>query len=174
MFQILRAMSLQPLEWEQAVHATGSSAPYVQQVLDAAFARAQAVVVLLSGDDEARLQRQYVCDHDPAFELHLTPQPRPNVLFEAGMALARCPDRTVLLQIGDTRPFSDIAGRHMLRFTGTPETRNALRSRLLAAGCILTDTGSDWLTAGAQYFSAPANATPRLLDLGLDNPKVFD
>jgi predicted nucleotide-binding protein len=176
-FQILRAMGLEPVEWEHAVALTGTNAPYIQQVLDAAFAAAQAVVVLLSGDDEARLRREFVNESDSASEITLTPQARPNVLFEAGMALGRHPDRTILLQIGDLRPFSDIGGRHVINFRGTAENRAALRARLRSAGCAITEYGSDWLTVAADEFANDRSRTQHgkpVLDLVLDNPKVLE
>jgi hypothetical protein len=43
-FQILRAMGLEPIEWEQAVALTGVNAPYIQQILDNAFTAAQALL----------------------------------------------------------------------------------------------------------------------------------
>jgi len=52
MFAFLRSISLEPIEWIEAVTLTGKSAPYVGEVLDAAFSKAQAIVVMLTGDDE--------------------------------------------------------------------------------------------------------------------------
>jgi predicted nucleotide-binding protein len=173
-FQILRAMGLEPIEWEQAVAFTGANAPYIQQVIDDAFAAAQAVVVVLSGDDEARLRREFVADSDPAFEMLLTPQARPNVLFEAGMALGRYPDRTILLQVGQLRPFSDLGGRHIVHFRGTADSRAALRGRLLLAGCAINEFGTDWLTVGADYFGTERTVGGRTIDLAIDNPRVLE
>ena len=114
MFTFLRAIGLNPIEWSAAISATGSGSPYIGQALDAAFNMAQAVVVLLTADDIAYLRPEYASgDDDP--ELTPTPQARPNVLFEAGMAMGRHPDRTVLVELGSLRPFSDVAGRHACR-----------------------------------------------------------
>ena len=73
-----------------------------------------AVVVLLTADDEALLRRRFRKAKEPIHEINLTGQARANVLFEAGMALGRKPESTVLVQIGEVRPFSDIAGRHIV------------------------------------------------------------
>ena len=118
MFDFLRAVGLNPLEWGQAVKMTGKGSPYIGEVLDAAFSNAQAVVVVLTGDDLARLREDFIEDNDPDHERNLTQQARPNVLFEAGMAFGRHSDRTIMVQIGQLRPFSDVAGKHAIHFTG--------------------------------------------------------
>src|ERR1035437_5070698 len=59
MFDFLRAIGLNPLEWSVAVEMTNSGAPYVGEVLDAAFSQARAVVVLLTPDEIAYLQPTY-------------------------------------------------------------------------------------------------------------------
>lgn len=148
LFQFLRALGLDPIEWEAAVSETGRASPHIGDVLEEAFGAAQAVVVLLTGDDEARMRKRYQSDNDPEHETELTPQPRANVLFEAGMAFGKHPARTVLVQFGDIRPFSDIAGRHVVRFTGSPEDRNKLATRLRTAGCPVNTSGQDWLQVG--------------------------
>jgi predicted nucleotide-binding protein len=147
-FAFLRALSLQPLEWSEAVKLTGAGAPYIGQILDRAFTVAQAVVVVLSPDDIAMLQPYLASDSDPPHEREPTGQPRPNVLFEAGMALGRNPDRTILVEIVSSRPFSDIAGRHVVRLDNSPERRHALLDRLRTAGCAVSTSGTDWLGEG--------------------------
>ncbi len=147
MFGFLRAIGLEPIEWSTAISATGSASPYIGQALDAAFDMAQAVVVLLTPDDIAYLRPEYANgDDDP--ERVPTPQARPNVLFEAGMAIGRHPERTVLVELGALRPFSDVAGRYAVRLDNSSPKRNDLANRLKDAGCDVTTSGSDWLNAG--------------------------
>jgi predicted nucleotide-binding protein len=103
-------------------------------LLDVAFDAAQTVVVLLTPDDIAYLRRQYASgDDDP--ETVPSAQARPNVLFEAGMAMGRDPRRTVLVELGQLRPFSDVVGRHAVRLNGSAERRKELAQRLQTAGC---------------------------------------
>lgn len=145
----LRAIGLSPMEWNRAVALTGKAAPFVGEVLDAGFSNAQAVVVLLTGDDEAILKSEFLTSRDPEYEKKLTPQPRPNVLFEAGMAFGIHPDRTILVELGELRTFSDILGRHIVRLDDTPEKRNELAQKLVTAGCQVDLIGNDWLKAGS-------------------------
>jgi hypothetical protein len=153
MFEFLRSINLAPMEWTTAVQLTGEGSPYIGQVLDAAFSHATAVVVLMTPDEVAYLQPRYSAgDADP--ETEPAAQARPNVLFEAGMALARDPRRTVLVEVGKVRPFSDVAGRHAIRLTNAVASRQALAQRLADAGCELDLTGTDWHSAGD--FSAPS------------------
>ena len=147
-FEFLRSIGLDPLEWSEAVKATGKATPYIGEILDVAFARAQAVVVLFTPDDEARIKDQFRADNDPPHEIELTGQARPNVLFEAGMAMARDQDRTVLVELGQLRPFSDIAGRYALRLNNSTQLRQELVQRLEVAKCPVNTDGTEWHTAG--------------------------
>lgn len=149
MFEFLRSLGLNPLEWGELVENTGP-APYVGDVLETGFKMAHAAVVLMTGDDEVRLREQFHGDHDELFESTLTPQARPNVLFEAGMAMALFPAQTVLVEVGRLRPMSDILGRHVVRMTNAPEQRKDLARRLRSAGCQIVDLDSTeaWKTAG--------------------------
>lgn len=152
MFTFLRAIGLHPTEWAEALHATGTASPYIGDVLDTAFGMAQALVVLMTPDEVAYLLPAYKhSDDDPEGEAK--PQARPNVLFEAGMAMGRDPRRTVLVELGVVRPFSDVAGRHAVRLAATPEKRKDLAQRLKTAGCDVNLNGDDWMQTGD--FSAP-------------------
>ncbi|HUU87941.1 MAG TPA: nucleotide-binding protein [Candidatus Glassbacteria bacterium] len=149
MFDFLRAIGLRPIEWIEAVNATGSASPYVGEVLDVAFDRAQATIVLLTPDDEAKLRKEFIDPNDPIYEKKLTPQARPNVLFEAGMAIGRTPNRTIIVEVGDLRPFSDIAGRHTVRLDNSYEKRHELALKLRTAGCDINLSGTtDWHNVG--------------------------
>lgn len=137
---------------------TGQPSPYVGTILETAFREAAAVVVLLTPDDEAKLRKHFVVSRDPSYEKKLTGQARPNVLFEAGMAFGRDPNSTILMQIGDIRPFSDVAGRHILRMSNQATSRQELATKLANAGCNVNTSGSDWLTTGDfKLGAAPTN-----------------
>jgi hypothetical protein len=70
------------------------------------------------------------------------------VLFEAGMAMARDSDRTVLVQVGYLRPFSDVAGGHAILMDNSPKKRYELVGRLQSAGCGVNVSGTDWQSVG--------------------------
>lgn len=146
-FTFLRALDLQPLEWESIVHATGRVSPSLLEAVTAAFTRAQAVVALLTPDDIVRLHPDLWGAHEPAMETGLMCQARPNVLFEAGMAFGVMPERTLIVQIGEIKPFSDIGGLNYVKLnptTAEPLQKIAQRLKVVAR-CAVDDSGTDWL-----------------------------
>lgn len=147
MFTFLRSLGLKPIEWDQAVEMTGKGSPYMGEILDVAFDQGQAVVVLMTPDDIAYLQGAYA-DGDDDPEQKPLGQARPNVLFEAGMAMGRDEDHTILVQLGELRPFSDVHGRHTIRMDNSAGKRKSLAQRLQSAGCPVDMSGGDWLTEG--------------------------
>lgn len=158
LFTFLRSIGLDPLEWSEAIKAAGHPNPYIGDILDAAFSRAHAVVVLFTPDDSACLHEQFRSESDPQYEMEPTGQARPNVLFEAGMAMGRDPNKTVLVEMGTLRPFSDIGGRHLLRIDNSSRQRHQLAQRLKDAGCPVKLDGTDWHAAGD--FDAALELTP--------------
>jgi predicted nucleotide-binding protein len=160
MYTFLRSLGLHPLEWTEIKEQTSGLNPYIGDILETGFSKAQAVVVMLTGDDEVRLRGEFHRAHDPIEEKQLRPQPRANVLFEAGIAMARFPEATLLVQIGEIRSMSDIFGRHLLRMDGSLSARTELARALKKAGCAVDIESSDgWQTAGRfetpQYVAAP-------------------
>ena len=127
---------------------TGKPSPYVGEILDTAFSKAQAVVVLFTPDDEAQLRKEFLRPSDPGYERKLTGQARPNVLFEAGLAFGTHPNQTVLVEVGKIRPFSDTAGRHVVHLNNSNEKRKELMIKLRSAGCDVDFESSDWETEG--------------------------
>lgn len=149
MFTFLRSLGLWPLEWSEALAGAQGGAPFIAQVLDEAFGSVGAVVVLITADDEARLRAALLAPADPDYERRLTPQARPNVIFEAGMAFGRHPDKTVLVEVGTgLRPFSDVCGRYVIRMDGSLDRRRELVNQLRSIGCPVNDSGTEWLAAG--------------------------
>jgi predicted nucleotide-binding protein len=147
-FSFLRALDLKPLEWSDVVKLTRKGSPYIGEILDAAFSHAQAVVVLLTPDDEVRLLPELCGTNESSEEREYRAQARPNVLFEAGMAFGRDSERTILVEVGVVKGFSDIAGRHVIRLTDDYDRRLELAERLRTAGCSVSTGGKDWLTTG--------------------------
>jgi predicted nucleotide-binding protein len=102
----------------------------------------------MTPDDVAYLREPFRRPGDLPHEIEPTPQARLNVLFEAGMVMGRSPDRTVMVELGSLRPFSDVGGRHVIRLDGTTQRRQELAQRLETAGCSVSLTGTDWHTTG--------------------------
>ena len=167
MFTFLDAIRLHPLEWSEARAATGEASPYIGRILDCAFSMAQAVVVLMTPDDEAWLRKEFREQDDPPHETTLTGQARPNVLFEAGMAMGREPKRTVLVEVGTLRPFSDVVGRHTVRLDNSTPQRQELAQRLRTAGCPVNLDGTRWHTVGSFELSSAQEPEPTDLEKGV-------
>jgi hypothetical protein len=99
----LRSIGLVPIEWQEALVATGKASPYVGEVVDAAVAAAQAVVILFTPDELVALRPEYANgDEDP--EVRPACQARPNVIFEAGLAIGRDPVGCPALANGQRGP----------------------------------------------------------------------
>jgi predicted nucleotide-binding protein len=156
-FQFLRSLSLQPIEWEQAVAETGLGSPHNLETVRAAMEVGQAVVVILTAEDQAGLLPSLAQEGDN--DVLLRGQPRQNVVLEAGLAMGVDPRRTILVEIGPIRRASDFEGLNMVRLTNGVTPRAASRGRLRTAGCDVDDSGADWLSAesGGDFENA---ATP--------------
>ena len=149
-FDFMRALNLNPLEWDHALKQARSKGanPYVGDILDEVMEKAQAVVVVFSPDDLVQLKEQFLHADDRSTEGKPQGQARPNVLFEAGLAMGRHPRKTVLVQIGKLKAFSDVGGRHIVRLNDSTESRNDLANRLEGLGCEVDKVGRDWMKAG--------------------------
>jgi len=148
MFAFLRALGLKPMEWGDALAEAKGANPQIENIIDAAMSKVTAVVVLFSPDEEARLKESLCGRDERRTEGKMAGQPRPNVLFEAGLALGRHPEKTLLVQVGKVRGFSDIAGRHLAKLTNDAPRRNDVANRLEKLGCIINRRGDDWMTEG--------------------------
>ena len=160
MFDFLRALKLNPIEWSEATKATGKGSPYVGEIFDAAFRLAQAVVVLFTPDERVELERE-LCSGDAEFEREKGYQARPNVFLEGGMAFARDEKRTLLVEIGENRAASDLIGRHAIRLDNSAEKRNELAQRLRTAGCEPDTGGEDWYGLGKFKIGSKRNGSKK-------------
>ena len=163
----LNSVGLHTLDWTEAIKLTGKPSPYIKEILDAAFKHAQAFIVLMTPDDTARLRDEYVTNDDPPYELQLTGQARANVIFEAGMAVGREPNRVIFTTLGKVRPFTDIQGIHILHLGDSVEKRIDFANRLKSAGCQVNLSGTTWSTSGD--FSYETIFGPDTLPAGLED-----
>lgn len=142
----LRSLSLCPLEWEQVSQKTGKTTPTTFEIINKGFEMAQAIIILMSGDDEGRLKEKFLNDTDDKSENDFLSQPRLNVVFEAGLAFGINQDRTILVRKNENlRKISDIDGFNYIIYNGKVENKNTLISRLRTAGCAVDTSGNDWL-----------------------------
>jgi predicted nucleotide-binding protein len=155
MFEFLRSLGLNPMEWEQAVDQAKGNNPDIGNIIETAMGRVQAVVVMFSPDELAYLKEQFWGADDKSSDGKLAGQARPNVIFEAGLALGAHPEKTVIVQVGKVRPFSDIAGKHLVKLSDAGSARNDFANRLAKIGCEVNRVGSDWMTAGAFVPTEP-------------------
>ena len=147
MKEFLRSLDLRIIEWEQAVSLTGEPNPYIGDVITIGLEEADGIVVLATPDDIVKLDPELTDDlHDP--ELDETRQPRQNVIYEAGMAMALAPTRTLIVATPGTKILSDIAGRHLAHLDNSPRARKRILSRLQTMGLSVDDSGDGWLDAG--------------------------
>jgi len=149
-FAFLRAIGLNPLEWSQAIKSAKGANPHVDDVIYGAMEKVWGVLVMFSPDEEARLKRKFCSPLDKKKGLNkLDGQARPNVIFEAGLALGAHSKKTLLVQVGSVRDISDIAGKHLVHLSNSAASRKELVQRLTTKLNFKVDTtGTDWLTIG--------------------------
>lgn len=156
-YTFLRAIGLDPIEWTEVLGETGKGLPHIGEVLRNVMSKGRAIIVLSTPDEITRLKPEHADDEDDR-DLQPTGQARPNVIFEAGMAFALEPDRTLLVEFGRVRRFTDIDGYHAVRLDNSAEKRQLLAQRLEDIGCPVKRVGTDWLQSGD--LTPPATRTP--------------
>lgn len=114
--RLIERLGLKPILWEEALDRSGLWFPSFVERFRSGLDVAQGVVVILEGGSG---------------------EPAANVAFEAGLALGLAGPRTVIVQIGDQRLPSDLAGVKILRLRSTLESARALQEALVDAGCVV-------------------------------------
>lgn len=149
-YDLLGALGLKAQEWGHAIRAAKrkGSNPYVNDAVTKIMEQAQAIVVVLSPDDDVTLRKQFVTKQERTTEGKIQGQARPNVIFETGIAIGTHHRKTVIVQIGDVKPFTDISGMHILRLSGSDSSRHEFANRLKDLGCKIDTDGDHWLRAG--------------------------
>ncbi|HVX12221.1 MAG TPA: TIR domain-containing protein [Pirellulales bacterium] len=125
------------------------ASPYVTEIVIKGIREAAAVIVLFTPDELAALYQTAAeagLSSDAVTEARW--QPRPNVLFEAGIAFAFKKEKTILVALGGAvAGFSDIGGIHLVRID-SPAGKQALRQRLqVVLKGLPTKLPGDWASA---------------------------
>jgi predicted nucleotide-binding protein len=162
---LLKAFDLKVIDWRDAAAHAGGGTPYTGNIVAAGMDLADAVVILMTPDDIGYVRPEFREVSDGPHELEPTGQARLNVVFEAGMAMARDRDRVVLVEMGQVRKMSDIDGLHVIRMHDSVERRMDLAQRLRSAGLSVNTDGEAWRAAGS--FNRPPLTT---MDLGPAKP----
>ncbi|NUK07188.1 nucleotide-binding protein [Streptomyces lunaelactis] len=140
----LLAFQLDVVEWGHAKASLKQGSPFISDIVMAGIRMSDAVVVLLTPDESVQL-RPELGEEDS----HPSPdgwyQARPNVYYEAGISDAINRDRTIIVEIGRMRPFSDAAGRHAVRFNRDEASCIDLRNALRNVGLSIDDHGRAWV-----------------------------
>jgi predicted nucleotide-binding protein len=143
MDRFVQSLGLKTLDFNTLSHEL-SGAPFVGDVVREGISHAQAVIVIFTPDEKARLAQRHWSSADlPSDRTRW--QARPNVLFESGLAFGINPRGTILVTLGtDVTLFSDVNGRHLTPLDNSRETREILRARLISADCAVDTTSTSW------------------------------
>lgn len=145
MARFVRSLGLEPIEWG-TLRASLKGTPHIGKIVREGMARAHGVIALFTADEYSHI-RPELAGKKEGQDLRRW-QARPNVLFEAGMAYARDPERVVLVRLGDVALFSDVAGISYLSPNNDPsKDRSVLRETLKQMGCNVTE-GTAWMKEG--------------------------
>lgn len=149
-FNLLRALKLEPMEWMEVIRTTGEASPYLSQAIMKSIEKAGAVVVIMAPEEDATLDKEFWSEEG---DEKIYKQPRPNVIFEAGLALGMKESKTIILQFGELRIFSDILGKHVTKYRGKDKENDFkldLLDKLKIAGC-QCEAGRDYFNIQIDY-----------------------
>ncbi len=137
--RLLRCVGVEAIDFDDVAARSGEGSPVIENVVREGLEQALAIVALFTPDELTVLDPDLRIpeDHAPWGGRW---QPRANVIFEVGMALALRPERTVMVSLGvDVAMFSDIQGRLVLRLANDEPSRRSLLLKLEQLGCAV-----DW------------------------------
>lgn len=163
----LQSLRLEPRDFLE-VRNELKGAPFIGNIVRAGMDRAQATLVLFTPDEHAFLRPGLDRPNDPSKDRQRW-QSRPNVLFEAGMALAIDETRTIPVTLGDVALPSDLDGRHVIRLSNDVAARASLKDALEAAGCDVHQSGKWFDSKLAGDFDACIKP-PHLADTPVCSP----
>jgi hypothetical protein len=124
----VKALGLETPSFED--HAGESSAPVILNVVLDGIRDADLVIALFTAEEHAALYNPATGAYEGGRENESRWQARPNVIFEAGMALGLKGDRTILVTLGSyVKLLSDLAGVHYVDLT-SKDAKKTLHKKL--------------------------------------------
>ena len=139
MYEFLKVLGLKPVTFEEAKRRTGLGSPTIMNILDNAITKNMVILSLYTPDDIGFMNPYFHWDTDSEIEKRPVGQARQNVIFETGLALARNPEKTILVFFGEVKKYSDISWIHYVQFVDTPDIRKQLKDQLKSVGCAVKE-----------------------------------
>ena len=161
--KFLRSVGLDPKSFFDISNELHGS-PTVFEIIRHGMDQAAGVVALFTADEWAYL-RPELAQAGATSERLSRWQARPNVIFEAGLAMGLDARRTIFVRLGNVSLFSDVGGIHSIHLDNSTDNRHLLRGRLKAAGCDPDMVSSDYLDPGKSGDFAHS-----LKNLGTETP----
>ena len=157
--QFLQSVGLHSDPFE-TVRSKMSGTVSIPTIIRKAFEEAQAIIVLWTPDEWVD-SRPSIRDAEMKDKSNGRWQPRPNVLIEAGAAILKETDRTILLGVGLQDAPSDFAGLHLFRMNNAAPQRQRLLNMLKASGCEVNPTNENYLDSrlGGDFETCVSTAT---------------
>lgn len=135
--RLLETAGLEVSTFDDVGASLKSGAPFVGEVVQVGVDGCDAVIALFTPDELAALGSSFRRDQDEPTD-RLRWQARPNVIFEAGLALGLNAKGTVLVTVGsDVSLFSDLEGRMVRRLDDGRDSKTKLLEALNQIGAEL-------------------------------------
>jgi predicted nucleotide-binding protein len=145
----LISLGIEPVDFD-AVRARLAGAVTVDRVVQEGMHRTDFVIALFDPEDYSSLAPRFRGAVPTPDDVRW--QPRPNVIFEAGIAFGQNPSRILIVRTCALPPFSDLSGVHFIGLTNDRSGRETLKNTILATltkvGCSVPAHGNGWETAG--------------------------
>lgn len=148
MFNFLKAIGLEPLDWLSLRKLTGRATPFTLDVVRKGMKSAWATIVIWNPEERDHLLPSFWGANTKKMDQQYANQPRPNVILEAGMALSLMPRKVIFVHCGDARIISDLEGLNVLRSTDDVVDRHTLVHTLHSIKCDVQFKGEAWRSAG--------------------------
>ncbi len=141
--RFLKAMGLQAWSFVDESHEVPHNT-HIAEIVARGVSKTKAVIALLTPDEFACLVPDLRGSADSERDVRRW-QPRPNVIYEAGMAMALNREGTILVTVGQVDMPSDLDGILSVRMSNAIAARIDLRKKLMRVGCAVDLQLEDWM-----------------------------